>query len=112
MRSRGSPLIVSNHNSCCRPPPVVQTELVSAGALFQDKKQTASLVPQTGSDAFAAAAAAGPSVATVLGGPLVAGEYQPHHHAAVTASQRPGPPARCDSRRHGATAARALAGIS
>jgi hypothetical protein len=55
-------------------------EGVSAGLLFQQQKQTASLVPHTGADAFEAAATLGPEAASVLGGPLVAGEYQPHPH--------------------------------
>ncbi|KAL4428339.1 hypothetical protein ABPG75_002428 [Micractinium tetrahymenae] len=56
-------------------------ELVSSALLFQQHKQTASLVPQTGSEAFAAAARAGPEAATVLGAPLVAGSCQVHTHA-------------------------------
>lgn len=64
----------------CRPLcAAVQDELASAGLLFTQQKQTASLAPQTGS-AFDAAAAAGPHVASVLGGPLLAGNYQPHSH--------------------------------
>lgn len=54
-------------------------ELASSGLLFSQQKQTASLAPKTGS-AFDAAAVAGPHAASVLGGPLLAGAYQPHAH--------------------------------
>ncbi|KAL4420250.1 hypothetical protein ABPG77_003429 [Micractinium sp. CCAP 211/92] len=63
-------------------------ELVSSALLFQQHKQTASLVPQTGDDAFAAAARAGPDVATVLGGPIMAGSYQAHTHAHAHGSHK------------------------
>ena len=58
---------------------LLQDELASSGLLFSQQKQTASLAPKTGS-AFDAAAAAGPHAASVLGGPLLAGAYQPHAH--------------------------------
>ena len=53
---------------------------MSAGLLFQQQKQTAPLMPHTGSEAFTAAAAVGPDAASVLGGPLLAGQYQQHSH--------------------------------
>lgn len=58
---------------------LLQDELASSGLLFSQQKQTASLAPKTGS-AFDAAAVAGPHAASVLGGPLLAGAYQPHAH--------------------------------
>lgn len=64
--------------------PQPQDELASAGLLFSQQQQTAGLAPKTGS-AFDAAAAAGPHAASVLGGPLLAGEYQPHSHHAGAA---------------------------
>ena len=70
----------------------MQDELGSAGLLFHAQKQTASLAPQTGS-AFDAAAAAGPDAASVLGGPLLAGEYQPHSHHAAAPGGMPSTPA-------------------
>lgn len=54
---------------------------MSAALLFSQHEQTAGLVPQTGSEAFAAAARAGPDVASVLGNPILAGSYQAHTHA-------------------------------
>ncbi len=61
---------------------------MSSALLFQQHKQTASLVPQTGDDAFAAAARAGPDVASVLGGPIMAGSYQAHAHAHAHGSHK------------------------
>lgn len=66
-------------------------ELVSSALLFHQHKQTASLAPQIGSDAFAAAARAGPDAATVLGAPMLAGSYQAHTHAQARAEQAHAP---------------------
>ena len=60
--------------------PCTQAELVSGGLEFQRCKKAASLVPHLGSPAFEAAAAVGPDAASVLGGPLLAGEWQQHSH--------------------------------
>lgn len=75
-------LVLKSPSALC---PCVQDELASAGLMFSQQKQTASLAPRTDS-AFDAAAAAGPLAASVLGGPLLAGQYQPHAHHPGAAS--------------------------
>ncbi|PSC69944.1 hypothetical protein C2E20_6580 [Micractinium conductrix] len=70
---------------------VTQEELVSTGLLLQQQQITASLVPEIGDDAFAAAGRVGPEGASVLGGPLIAGSWQPHrHHPGAGAGGRAG----------------------